>query len=43
MGKWREMGGKSPVRCWKEIWLCKGAHQLPCGGGNRKSNFYSGQ
>jgi len=33
------MGGKFPVRWWKEIWLCKGAHQLPCSGGNRKEQL----
>lgn len=39
IGKWREMDSKSHVRCL----LCKGAHQLPSGGGNRKNNFHSGQ
>lgn len=39
MGKWREVDSKSHVRCL----LCKGAHQLLSGGGNRKNSFHSGQ
>lgn len=35
--------GKSPVRCLKEIQLCRSAHQLLCGGGNGKNNFHCRQ